>query len=309
MKKLSLILGMTLLASMAMAQEEAPADNSATSTVEQSQVIPKDAEKKDIDEEITNARMRATTGAKSKYSFRSAFGYSGGSVEKPFDRVRPNYRSSLNTLTSTRLSGSVAFKYRATDRDNISGGIGVSMLTPLHNKIDEAGERTTFSDPYVSYERLYKVGGFQMVTDAGLSYTTDKESRAQLNDLGGWSVGQTAIYSTDAGWDIGAAVSVGGTIYGDNDADENRAAYGLGIYPFAEYAFSESVQFRTVFGYFNYAATRAAPGTLITEDPYQSMGIGFVITRDIYLYPNVQFVPTDIRADRTNVALSANISL
>lgn len=307
MKKLSLILGMTLIASLAYAQEESSSTTS-TSTVESSTVIPKDQQQKDIDDEITNARMRASTGAKSKFSFRSALSYSGGSVEKPFDRIRPNYRSSRNTLVDTRLGGSIAMKYRATERDNLNLGTGISIRTPFHNKLSETGERTSVNDPYISYERLYKVGPFQMVTDAGISYTTDKESIEQLNDRGGWSLGQTAIYSTDMGWDIGAAVSVGGTIYGDGDADD-RAAYGLGVYPFAEYAFSEKVQFRTVFGYFNYSASRANPGQLDYEDPYQSVGIGFVITRDIYLYPNIQFLPNNIRADRTNVALSTNINL
>lgn len=311
MKKLSLILGMTLIASLAFAAEETSSTTttSNTSTVDSSTVIPKDAQTKDIDEEITNARLRASTGSKSKFSFRSALAYTGGSVEKPFDPIRPNYRSSRNTLVDTRLGGSIAMKYRATERDNLNVGTGIAILTPFHNTLANTGERISMSDPYVSYERLYKVGPFQMVTDAGLSYTTDKESIKRYNDRGGWSVGQTAIYSTNMGWDLGASVSLGGTVYGDNDADENRAAYGLGVFPFAEYAFSEKVQFRTVFGYLNYSASRANPGKLDYEDPYQSMGIGFVITRDIYVYPNVQFLPNNIRSDRTNVALSTNISL
>jgi len=310
-KKLSLILGMTLIASIAFAQEESsstPAATSTTSTVDSSTVIPKDAEKKDIDDEITNARMRASTGAKSKFSFRSALSYSGGSIEKPFDRIRPAYRSARNSLTDTRLGGSIAMKYRATDRDNLNLGTGVSIRTPFHNSISNTGERTSVNDPYISYERVYKVGPFQMVTDAGVSYTTDRESIEALNDRGGWSMGQTAIYSTSYGWDVGAAVSVGGTVYGDNDMDQ-RAALGFGVYPFAEYAFSEKVQFRTVFGYFNYSSARETPGQLDYENPYQSVGIGFVITRDIYLYPNIQFLPNNIRSDRTNVALSTTINL
>lgn len=310
MKKLSLILGMTLIAHLAFAQEETSSTTSNTSTVDSSTVIPKEAQRKDIDEEITNARMRAESGAKSKYSFRSAFSYSGGSVERPMDRVRPNYRAARNSLTNTRLGGSIAVKYRATDRDNLSAGVGVAIRTPFHNtSLQETQDRTTVSSPYLGYDRQYKAAGLQMSSSASVYYTTDSESIETNNDRGGIGFSQTAIYSTGVGWDLGTAVSVGGTIYGDNRADADRTAYYLGIYPFAEYAFSEKVQFRTVFGYMNYVATRAEPTRLVTETPYQSMGLGFVITRDIYLYPNVQFVPTDIRADRTNVALSANISL
>jgi hypothetical protein len=91
-----------------------------------------------------------------------------------------------------------------------------------------------------------------------------------------------------------------------------RDDYGLGIYPFAEYSFNDKLSFRTVFGYFNFVHYKNEynnPTDLRQSVPYQSMGLGISVTRDIYIYPNVQFVPRDIRADRTNVALSANISL
>ena len=41
----------------------------------------------------------------------------------------------------------------------------------------------------------------------------------------------------------------------------------------------------------------------------QSLGIGIKVIRDVFLYPNVTFIPYDIRSDRTNVGLSANINL
>lgn len=308
MKKLSLILGMTLATSLAMAQEST-SSTETTSTIEKSQVVPADKQVKDIDDELTNARMRAATGSKSKFSFRSAIGYNGGSIAKPFDRVRPAYRSARNSLTETALAASLAMKYRATERDNISAGVGLAMYTPFHNRPSEIGDRTTISDPYLTYERIYKVGDFQMVSDVSGSFTTNKESLDKYNDRGGISVSQTAILSTDYGWDIGAALSAGTTIYGDNNLDEDRVSWSLGLYPFAEYSFNDTVQFRTVFGYFNYVATRANPRNLVYETPYQSIGLGFVLTRDLYLYPNIQFVPNNISADRTNVAISANINL
>jgi len=40
-----------------------------------------------------------------------------------------------------------------------------------------------------------------------------------------------------------------------------------------------------------------------------STGIGISLGRDVFLYPNIQFIPTDIRSDRTNVAMSANVNL
>jgi hypothetical protein len=49
--------------------------------------------------------------------------------------------------------------------------------------------------------------------------------------------------------------------------------------------------------------------TWIPNKVYQSAGLGISVTRDIYLYPNVQFIPEDVRSDRTNVGVSANINL
>jgi len=42
---------------------------------------------------------------------------------------------------------------------------------------------------------------------------------------------------------------------------------------------------------------------------YQSVGLGISVTRDIFLYPNIQFIPSDIRSDRTNIAMSASINI
>ena len=36
---------------------------------------------------------------------------------------------------------------------------------------------------------------------------------------------------------------------------------------------------------------------------------GVKVTRDIFLYPNVQFVPDQLRSKQTNVALSTNINM
>ncbi|BEV68389.1 hypothetical protein Bb109J_c1809 [Bdellovibrio bacteriovorus] len=91
-------------------------------------------------------------------------------------------------------------------------------------------------------------------------------------------------------------------------AGDSRYDYGVGLFPFAEYAFNDDYSFRTVFGYFQFAKYEEQ-GDLIQMEPYQSMGVGISVTRDIYVYPNVQFTPKDIRADRTNVAVSANLNL
>jgi hypothetical protein len=67
---------------------------------------------------------------------------------------------------------------------------------------------------------------------------------------------------------------------------------------------------RTVFGWQVYQQTRRDDTwTFEKRKVYQSLGTGISVTRDIFLYPNIQFIPSDIRSDRTNIGLSAYINL
>jgi hypothetical protein len=94
--------------------------------------------------------------------------------------------------------------------------------------------------------------------------------------------------------------------------DYMRDDLSLSVVPFLEYSLNDTLSLRTVFAYFNYLHFKnefGNPTEFVRSEPYQSVGLGISVTRDIYLYPNVQFVPRDVRADRTNVGLSANINL
>ncbi|MGZ3768288.1 MAG: hypothetical protein ACXVCP_12680 [Bdellovibrio sp.] len=336
MKK-QILVSLFLAASMVTAAhaEEQTNQSANTSTLKVSDVQKKDEKQKDIDDEITNARLRATLGSKSKWSFKSALAYNGGSLEKPFDRIRPNYRASAAAESLTNLAGTIGINYRLTDRDNLSLSTGVSMRNPFH---DETG-RSEFEDPrkskkgknvdryYVSnpsldWSRAYKASGLQMISEAGYTQVTDPDAIANTAALGSISLGQTVLadFGT-SNWSGGLSFSFYYSLY---SADTPQLGvqngwyqddYGYGIYPFAEYTFSDKYSFRTVFGYFeavHYKDGQAGAlpaGQVQSQTPYQSMGIGISVTRDIYLYPNIQFTPLDVRADRTNVALSTNINL
>ena len=76
-------------AGQAFAQEQKkPAEGQTTIKIEDA------ADKKnkvdgDIDQEVTNARMRAESGSKSKFSLSSVLRYTGGPVVRPFGEERP----------------------------------------------------------------------------------------------------------------------------------------------------------------------------------------------------------------------------
>lgn len=293
------------------------------------------AEVKDIDNEITNARLRAQLGAKSRWSFKSALGYSGGSVDKPFAEVRPNYRSGANREALPALSGTVGINYRMTERDNLSFGTGITVVNPLFGGITKPAtdarkgangaviSRYQVATPGIGWSRGYKAMGSQMISGIDYSHYTDSDS-ADENAVGDITLSQTLLANLgDSRWSGGLSGNFSYSIYsgGVKNADLvpyyeagvlRRSDMMVGLYPFAEYSFTDAVSFRTVFGYFEFLKNKNEYGNsdrFMQREPYQSMGVGISITRDIYLYPNVQFTPKDIRSDRTNVALSTNINI
>lgn len=316
---MSLILAGSLVAVSAQAEEQNQTAN--TSTVQVSEVQKTEEKKEDIDQEITNARMRSELGSKSQWSFKSSLGYNGGSLQKPFESIRPNYRASATIESLTALSGNVGVNYRVSKGGNLSAGTGVLIMDPLHGDITKDFEdprkagrnvkRTQVSTPYMDYSHGYRAMNMQMISSATYSHYTEEDQTDYYNLLGNFSVSQTALadFGTSK-WQGGLSLSLDKDIANGSfeQAGELRYDMGVGLFPFAEYAFNDDYSFRTVFGYFQFAKYEGS-SELIQLEPYQSVGVGISVTRDIYVYPNVQFTPKDVRADRTNVAVSANLNL
>ncbi len=328
---LSLVLASTIVSS-AHAEDQ----TANTSTLQVGDLQKKDEHFRDIDDDITNARMRATLGSKSKWSFKSALGYSGGSIEKPLNGVIPAYRASGSRETLAGLSGTVGINYRLNEKDNLGLNTGISITDPLHGTLtkpapdkryggDSTISRYQVTTPTGSWSRGYKALNTQMISEVDVSYYTDSDSH-DISNTGSIALNQTILANFGTSkWQGGLSAMYdqefysGGLTAKDPDTialyesgKGKRTDAVIALYPFAEYSFNDTYSFRTVFGWFEFYHYKNEYGNdtnFVQKEPYQSVGIGISITRDIYLYPNLQFAPKDIRADRTNVALSSNISL
>ncbi|KYG64656.1 hypothetical protein AZI86_10600 [Bdellovibrio bacteriovorus] len=335
--KMSLLIAGLILAAMQAGAQTSSSTSATTSTTTSTSKIgdlQKPTEKmKDIDEEITDARLRASLGSKSKWSLKSDLSYSGGSVNDPMGSIRPNYRASATAEALTYLSGNIGVNVRVGDKDSISFGSGLTINDPFHGditkpaadvrsgrKADAVLPRYEMSTPYVSWSRGYKAMGTQMSSSLSLTYYTDEDTRDNQKYTGSVSFSQVflANFGTTK-WNGGVSVSLGKYVYSGALTDEyyvnmqsagkyKRSDISAGLFPFMQYTFNDRYSFRTVFGYFQFSKYEIDDRYLQLE-PYQSVGVGISITRDIYLYPNIQFTPKDIRDDRTNVALSTNINL
>lgn len=337
-RTLSMLVAALAFGAMAHAQDSTTTTTTTNSlNVKASDMVPKEETQKDIDQEITNNKLRAELGSKSKWSVKTALSYSGGSVERPMARIRPNYQAAANTSDSlTTLGGTVGIKYSVTKRDSISLSTGVLARNPFHGDLSrsefdnplKSGRKTdryNVSTPTIDWTRAYKAAGMQMITSTSYSHATTTEAVRDFNQIGAISLEQTMLASFEgSGWETGLAFALSFSFYRDGIDPEFAATpagkgakqddFSYAAYPFAEYAFNDKLSFRTVFGYFNLTHYRgsggnADQGAVDTIVPYQSVGLGYSVTRDIYLYPNIQFTPLDIRADRTNVAFSANINV
>ena len=305
--------------------------NTSTSKIED---LKKPTEKmKDVDDEITDARMRASLGSKSKWSLKSDFSYSGGSINDPFGSIRPNYRASATAESLSYLSGNLGVNVRIGQKDSISFGSGLTINDPFHGditkpaadtrrgrKADAVLPRYEMSTPFVSWSRGYKAMGTQMSTSVSTTYYTDEDTSKFQNYLGSVSLSQVflANFGTSK-WNGGVSLSLSKYLYNgaltdpdyvalQNQGRFQRSDIGVGLFPFLQYTFNDTYSFRTVFGYLQFSKYEIND-RYIQLEPYQSVGFGISVTRDIYLYPNIQFTPKDIRDDRTNVALSTNINL
>lgn len=306
-----------LLAVSTSAFAETTETTAAETTTKIEDVTPNAPEKKegeaDVDQVITNRKLRAETGSKNLYSFSAALGYNGGTINNPMSDVRPNIASAVFDPAQPAMSGTVGGKYKLSELQTLSVDVGVLIRKPFHSDAKKNfRERTTVSNPSLTYQVVYQAAGIQNVTQVYGVWTTDEAYRA-IGDVGTIGFGQTAIYDFGGSkFSAGLAFDASYTMFDNNDEAlrADQADYQFGFYPFAELVLNDSLNLRTVFRPFTFQHVRSEPfGNIVRNVNTQSFGLGISVTRDIYLYPNIQFVLEDVRAERTNVALSANINI
>lgn len=280
----------------------------------------------EADELITNKRIRAESGSTSKYSIAVEFDYNGGSVRKPLHTDRPNISEGAELTSYSGVEGNVSGKININKVDSLFLGMGLRAVTPFSKQVPEgAGQRLNAADPYIIYQRISRFGDIQSMFNIGPTLDTAQDIRA-TGTLGNVQMIETLAY--DFG---GSRITVGGEVIvtyrffnrGINDVctveegledtpcGDYQSDYSAGINPFFEYEIDDNISFRTVLGLLMYDHARPEERALTMDRNlvYQSVGFGISMLRDFYLFPYIQFLPADIRADRTNVAVNTVFNL
>ena len=281
-----------------------------------------------IDDDITNAKLRAESGSRSKFSVSATTDFKGGTVDAAFGTNRPQLVAEPGKQDNTSIDAGVGLRVRWNRHDSLTLGTNFGLNTPFQGHVDSAQPQFNVYDPEVAYNRVGKLGRVQSNGKIGLSPGTSSQSR-DVDRVATLAASNVFVYAFDTKVTTGLALegvyNQHGSAPGGNAAlnaqlkqtydhyygGDARTGYALGIFPYVEYAFSDRYQLRTVFGYFNFRHLYGDDKTarLLRQSAFQSVGLGIALTRDVYVYPNLQFIPDDVRVDRTNVAFNAQLNI
>lgn len=277
--------------------------------------IEKPAIGEDVDAIITNKRMRAETGSKSKFSLASSLSYSAGSVRTPFSNERPNLSAATGTTDVSALGGSLSLKYGLNTQSALFAGVGLRWLSPLYGQtpVGYNGNKFDVDNPYVNYQYLYRWAGIQSALTLNQTFYTNT-NLTRGGYVTSWSVSQNNVYdigTTGLTFGVNVYANLG---YFDNHSPGAKAFqsdYAFGLVPALEYRLTDKISLRTDSNPLSFQHVRSARGahTYQQQRWAQTLALGITVTRDVYLYPGIQWVVGDIRSERTATWVSANINM
>lgn len=315
MKKNSfLILSLSLGLNLTYSQTE---KNISTKKVK----APKVEKSDKADQVITNRRFRAQNGSLSKFSMNSNLNYDGGSLENPLAADRPNLSNAGDTTSIAGLRGTITGSYRINSLNRVNIGTGLQMLAPFNDSIDTDDPRAErefdenrgdldISNPVASYTHMNNFFGVQTILSAGVrQYTASNltdvgyqnDVNASINTM--YNVGKT-------GFSFGALVVYNKYFFNKDDEEYQSVQNDVvwGVLPQAEYIINDTFNLRTIVRS-NWYQNTVADSEFEQRPVTQSVGLGISINRDVFLYPNLQFVYRNLQAENTNIGISANINM
>lgn len=307
-KALVLVAALAMGTSFAARAEEPELANESRAKIPTSN---KAADLNAADEIITNNNLRALSGSTSRWSFASQWNYNGGTIYSPFDESRPNIAAASVTTPKTDVNGALNIKRNIDSQSSVFLGFGVRWVAPFTAGGPKNYSGTTYDavNPTATYQRLYRAGGVQALLQAQVLQYTQADAVAS-------GYGQQFLLVQENIYEVGTTgISIGGSVGTSRnlfskqgeDLDSVQSVTQAWFSPYIEYKINDRINLRTVSNLWVYEWYR--DGSLVRNTVTQSVGVGFSVTRDLFLYPNVQFLPDAIASNRTNVGLGATINL
>lgn len=256
------------------------------------------------DKRITDLELRAQAGSLSRYSLKFDLGFSGPPVNGIHEPLRPNPDNRPGD-SRTNLSGHMGLRYRISSDKAINVSTGMKWFTPYQAIIGQEVERRPgaknydFNNPSLSFDKTYAAGPAQLRSSVRSQLQTE-ESFKRAGQVASLGVSQSVKYTPMQGPVILGATAVL-DFFGYERAyqpagpdgrggDGNVSKYYLNFIPSVEYKLSSVVNFNTSIGY-PYQNLRSDNSWWRWSHPLSTwrVGLGWAITRDVYINPYVNF--------------------
>lgn len=252
------------------------------------------------DKRITDLELRAYQGSMSRYSLQFRLGYSGPPVNNLSDPKKPNPDNRPGD-TRTVLSGNASLRYRINSNTGINFGTGVAFYEPYQAVTGKEQDRPQnknnygVNDPRISLDRTYKAFDTQMRTSLSASATTNEDylKRGQAAAFGLTQYFKFVPGSSRMilGMQVGLDYFAFSREYREGKGgDGSVSKYYVMFIPSFEYKITDTLNFNTSLGH-PYSNLRADNSWWRWNHPMSNwrVGMGWAITRDIYVNPYVNF--------------------
>lgn len=276
---------------------------------------------KSTDDLLSNNSLKAFSGSTSRWSISSNTSYLGGPISSPLSQDRPDISGSSATTIKSQLNSAISLKYNLDASNSLQAGTGLRWIAPFQSVNDYDGTRFDLANPFITFQHIDNIKNVQEVLQFQMLQWTQSDTiilgySQQLSmDL------ETVYEIKKTGISIGLSTNI---IYiffnkseGDSSPDIPGSSLGqeqsqlqIFLSPYEEYQMTDKVNLRLYTGLVSLEHYRYQKNFSFTHDKiYQSIGFGLAVSRDIYLFPNLQFLPSQIRASLTNFGFNATINL
>jgi hypothetical protein len=281
-------------------------------------------QKKDLDTQVTDIKLRVDSGKKRKLSSSVSFIYKAGTWENPNSASRPPIGDQTRAEDQS-VSGSLTMRYRKSINESFILAAGFYQQKPFHDLTSDEKVRGEDRDveifsPQVGYNNTFGVKSWEFSSSVRAYYNT-LEYKKQIGEV--WAVGYTlAALRRVTGTRLRLGLS-GNVFYTDFNKDEgvlrgrttdlrpNQIDYAVNLTPSAQYDFTDKLNLYTSLKVANYVHRRSFDESLSfdREAIEQTLGLGYAVYRDFYISPYVIFEPEYISGERTLVNFKASINL
>jgi hypothetical protein len=265
--------------------------------------------------DITNSKLKAELGSQSRWSYSSSFSYQGGSLERPLSETRPNYLSTAESNPAVSLYYNYSVKFRYSKNIDLLLGSGFLIEKPFHRTLAESTQgNLSLSNPYLNWVKSSLLWDLQTISSISYTHVTERFEKETVKSLAYLTFGQTMLKTFNQ-------LSMSGSLYFTQnfytdrsdfyqffDVEYRKSDHSVTFTPSLDYILNPLFSVRTSFNYFQYRKLKGE-NKYLKSPSSQSLGVSYSPSRRFYFYPNIQFVPEDVRTDRTNVSVFFYLNL